>query len=68
MLVFHVLDVLDGLETLKICVRYRREHSGDRLWHYWELDAHHLEECRPVYIEMPGWLKPTTAVQLWNKH
>jgi adenylosuccinate synthase len=57
------LDVLDGLETIKICVGYRRPHTADRLWHYWELDAHELEECQPVYIEMPGWLKPTTGVR-----
>jgi len=57
------LDVLDGLETIKICVGYHRAQTGDRLWHYWELDAHRLEECRPVYIEMPGWLKPTVAVR-----
>jgi adenylosuccinate synthase len=57
------LDVLDGLEKIKICVGYRRPHTADRLWHYWELDAHELEECQPVYIEMPGWLKPTTGVR-----
>jgi adenylosuccinate synthase len=57
------LDVLDGLETIKICVGYRRAHTGDRLWHYWEVDAHHLEECQPVYIEMTGWLKPTTGLR-----
>lgn len=57
------LDVLDSLEAIKICVGYHRPNSGDRLWHYWEVDAHQLEECRPVYIEMPGWLQPTTAVR-----
>jgi adenylosuccinate synthase len=57
------LDVLDGLETIKIGVGYQRARTGDRLWRYWELDALHLEECQPVYIEMPGWLKPTTAVR-----
>jgi adenylosuccinate synthase len=57
------LDVLDGLETIKICLGYRRPSTGDRLWHYWELDAHRLEECQPVYIELPGWLQPTVAVR-----
>jgi adenylosuccinate synthase len=57
------LDVLDGLETIKICVGYQRAQTGDRLWHYWELDARHLEDCQPVYIEMPGWLKATTEVR-----
>jgi adenylosuccinate synthase len=53
------LDVLDGLETVKICLGYRRSNFGERLWHYWELDAHQLEDCQPVYIEMPGWQQPT---------
>jgi adenylosuccinate synthase len=57
------LDVLDGLETIKICVGYRRSNTGDRLWHYWELDAHGLEGCQPVYIELPGWQQPTHDVR-----
>lgn len=57
------LDVLDGLEKVKICIGYRRSNSGDRLWHYWELDASHLVECEPVYLEMPGWLQPTHEVR-----
>lgn len=57
------LDVLDGLETLKICVGYHRPQSGDRLWRYWEMDACALEACQPVYVEMPGWQKPTTGVR-----
>jgi adenylosuccinate synthase len=57
------LDVLDSLETIKICVGYRRSNTGDRLWHYWELDAHQLEECRPVHIDMPGWQQPTHDIR-----
>jgi adenylosuccinate synthase len=57
------LDVLDSLENIKICVGYHRSNTGDRLWHYWELDAHRLEECRPVYIEMPGWKRPTQEIR-----
>jgi adenylosuccinate synthase len=57
------LDVLDSLENVKICVGYRRSNTGDRLWHYWELDAHQLAECQPVYIEIPGWQQPTHEVR-----
>jgi adenylosuccinate synthase len=57
------LDVLDGLETVKICVGYRHPQNSDRLWRYWEVDAHGLEACQPIYIEMPGWLRPTTGVR-----
>jgi adenylosuccinate synthase len=57
------LDVLDTLPTVKICTGYQRPSTGDRLWHYWELDAHRLEECNPVYIEMEGWNKSTRAIR-----
>ncbi len=57
------LDVLDALPTLKICIGYRRAITGERLWRYWELDAHRLEECKPVYIEMEGWKKSTKSAR-----
>jgi adenylosuccinate synthase len=57
------LDVLDGLPEIQICTGYHRQGYGDRLWHYWEVDAHHLEECKPVYITLEGWLRPTHQVR-----
>ena len=57
------LDVLDELPSVKICVGYRREQTGDRLWRYWEVDAHQLEGCQPVYIEMEGWQQSTKAAR-----
>ena len=57
------LDVLDTFPTVKICTGYHRATTGERLWHYWELDAHRLEECNPVYIEMEGWNKPTRSTR-----
>jgi adenylosuccinate synthase len=57
------LDVLDSLPTIKICTGYQHPESGDQLRHYWEGDAHWLEECRPVYIELPGWQTPTNDVR-----
>ena len=50
------LDVLDGLETLKICVAY--EFEGREI-DYPPAGADNFEKCKPVYIEMPGW-KDTT--------
>ena len=46
------LDVLAGLDEIKICVAYR--HRGARL----ELPpygAESLDECEPVYETLPGW-------------
>jgi adenylosuccinate synthase len=57
------LDVLDTLPAVKICVGYRRESTGDRMWHYWEGDAHWLEACKPVYLEMKGWQQSTRAIR-----
>ncbi|MBP9605203.1 MAG: adenylosuccinate synthetase, partial [Chromatiaceae bacterium] len=52
------LDVLDGLETLKICTGF-------------ELDGHlltapppaveDLSRCVPRYLEMPGWTESTVG-------
>jgi adenylosuccinate synthase len=46
------LDVLTGLETLKICVAY--DYRGERLESF-PPSAEVLAECRPIYEEWPGW-------------
>ena len=50
------LDVLDGLETLKICVAY--EFEGRRIDEP-PAGADAFEKCRPVYEELPGWSEST---------
>ena len=52
------LDVLDELPSIKICTGYRCPTTGDRLWHYWELDAHRLEDCQPVYLRWQAGSSP----------
>ena len=49
---FTKLDVLDGFETLKICVAY--ELDGARL-DYLPTAADQQARCTPIYEEMPGW-------------
>jgi adenylosuccinate synthase len=46
------LDVLTGLEKLKICVQY--ELQGDRIDHR-PASLKKLAQCTPIYMEMPGW-------------
>ncbi|MEK7989607.1 MAG: adenylosuccinate synthase [Thiotrichaceae bacterium] len=53
------LDVLDGLDTLKICVGYR--YNGQELQSP-PAGADALEGCEPIYIEMPGWSDSTYGV------
>jgi adenylosuccinate synthase len=60
------LDVLDTLPKLKICIGYRHPSNGNRIWHYWEGDAHWLQECEPVYIHLNGWQIPTRGVRDFN--
>ena len=54
------LDVLDGMDTVKICIAYRL--------HGQEVDtppvgADRFELCEPVFIEMPGWQESTVGVK-----
>ncbi len=54
------LDVLTGIETLKICVSYR--YKGEIINEFpASLDV--LAECEPVYEEMPGWTEDITHVK-----
>jgi len=46
------LDVLTGLETVKICTAYR--YRGERLEHY-PASLRVLSECEAIYEELPGW-------------
>ena len=59
------LDVLDGFETLKICVGYQIDDSGTVL-DYFPSDAETQESCKPVYEEMPGWSDSTYGTRCWT--
>ena len=50
------LDVLDGFETLKICVGY--ELDGRRIDHF-PANVREVARCQPVYEEAPGWRAST---------
>ena len=56
------LDVLDGFETLKICVAY--ELDGKRL-DYLPTAADQQARCVPVYEELPGWSESTEGARSW---
>ena len=53
------LDVLDKLETLRICVAYECE--GER-YDTVPANIRVLENCQPVYEEMPGWKTSTREI------
>ncbi len=56
------LDVLDGFETLKICVAY--DLDGKRL-DYLPTAADAQARCTPIYEEMPGWSDSTEGARSW---
>ena len=57
------LDVMDSLETIKVCVAY--EHKGTLLTAF-PSSAKILSECTPVYEERPGWQCPTTEISNYD--
>ncbi|MDP3790642.1 MAG: adenylosuccinate synthase [Candidatus Omnitrophota bacterium] len=57
------LDVLDCLDSLKICTAYKFE---GKLYKDFPSDAKLLNNCEPVYEEMPGWKTDTTAVTSYS--
>ncbi|QST00050.1 adenylosuccinate synthase [Pontibacillus sp. ALD_SL1] len=54
------IDVLTGIDTLKICVAY--QYKGERLEEY-PANLNILADCEPVYEEMPGWTEDITSVK-----
>src|SRR5712671_2852030 len=57
------LDGLDTVETIKVCIAYRR---GKKQYDYIPNDAEMLAECEPVYVEFEGWHSPTDRVRRWK--
>jgi len=56
------IDVLDGMETVKICTGYR---IGDATYDY--LPPHAADQARaePIYEEMDGWSGTTAGARSW---
>jgi len=54
------LDVLDGLESVKICTGY--EYQGELIKDFpASLDV--LADCKPVYETLPGWAEDTSSLR-----
>lgn len=58
------LDVLDGLDTIQLCVGYRSE-GEVRLTP--PVGAEAIAACEPVYEEMPGWKESTSGIKEYAK-
>jgi adenylosuccinate synthase len=58
------LDVLDGFDTLKICVGYKCDGS-DEVFNYFPSEMGAQAACKPIYEELPGWRSSTCGTQNW---
>jgi adenylosuccinate synthase len=58
------LDVLDGIETLKICTGYR---LGDQALSYLPAGLKAQAQLVPVYEEMEGWSESTQGARSWRE-
>ncbi|ANC79181.1 adenylosuccinate synthase [Fictibacillus halophilus] len=54
------IDVLTGIETLKICVAYK--YKGELTYEF-PASLKELAQCEPVFEEMPGWTEDITGVK-----
>ena len=59
-LALNSIDVLSGLETIKICTAYK--YSNEIITEY-PANLHIIEQCEPIYEELPGWSEDITAVR-----
>lgn len=57
------LDVLDGLDTVKICVAYR---FNDQPISVPPVDSDDFALCEPIYEELPGWSESTVGVTTYD--
>jgi adenylosuccinate synthase len=57
------LDILDGLDSIKICTGYK--HNG-KFYEEFPKEINILQECEPVYEEMEGWSTSTLGMKVFN--
>jgi len=58
------MDVLDGMDEIKICTAYKlKDGSISQLP---PLSAHEYEGITPVYESMPGWKESTFGITKWD--
>ncbi len=54
------LDVLDGIDSIQICVGYELDGEPVKTA---PLSAETYARCRPIYEEMPGWAESTVGIK-----
>jgi len=54
------LDILDGIDRLKVCVGYK---YGNSVLEEFPKELEILENCTPLYEELPGWKESTKGIK-----
>ncbi|WP_443749619.1 adenylosuccinate synthase [Asticcacaulis solisilvae] len=57
------LDILDGIETIKVCVGYK---VGDKVLDYMPAGFKAQAGIEPVYEEIEGWKESTKGARSWK--
>ena len=57
------LDVLDGMETLRICTGYKVDGEVTDVLPY---GADSIDHCEPIFEDHPGWTESTFGVKTWE--
>jgi adenylosuccinate synthase len=58
------LDVLDGIEVIKVCTSYK--YNG-KIYEEFPKEINIFEECEPIYEEVKGWSTSTAGVKDFHK-
>lgn len=57
------MDILSGLETLKLCTGYQKDGV---VYTSLPLGTHKMDDYTPVYEELPGWAEDIQAARVWD--
>lgn len=57
------LDVMDGIESINICIGYELEGKKIDLL---PIGADDVAGCKPIYETVPGWTESTFGVKTWE--
>lgn len=57
------LDILSGLDSLKICTSYQ---DGDEVYNNLPWGPADLSQYQPVYEDIPGWDEEVSSIRSWD--
>ena len=58
------LDVLDGLDEIKVCTKYK---VGDKILTEFPLDLEDFNEAEPIYEVLAGWTEDISGMKTWKE-